>query len=34
MLNCTSSNELTRGKNQRVAKNLDNKKNGWALEQG
>ena len=34
MLSCTSSNELTRGKYQRVPQNLDNPKNGQTLELG
>ena len=33
MLSCTSSNKLTRGKNQRVPQNLDNPKIGRNLEQ-
>ena len=32
MLSCTSSNKLTREKNQRVLKNIDNPRNGWTLE--
>ena len=31
MLSCTSSNKLTRGKNQRVPQNLVNPKNGRTL---
>ena len=34
MLSCTSSNKLTRGKNQRVPENLDNPKNGQTLKRG
>ena len=34
MQSCTSSNKLTKGKNQRVPQNLDNPKNGWTLERG
>ena len=35
MLSCTSSNKLTKGKNQRMnAQNLDNPKNGQTLGQG
>ena len=32
MLSFTSSNKLTKGKNQREPKNLDNPKNEWTLE--
>ena len=36
MLSCTSSNKLTRtrGRNQSVPQNLDNRKNGRTLERG
>ena len=34
MLSCTGSNTLTKGKYQRVPQNLDNSKNGQALERG
>ena len=34
MLSCTSSNKLTKEKNQRATQNLDNSKNGRTLECG
>ena len=34
MLSCTSSNKLTKGKNQKVPQNLDNPRNGQTFEWG